>query len=340
MALFKNRKRTYILAGVLAVAAICAISIFLNRGTPSVPKSVVLESTIIATPDFPLSGLVFLAQNKGFFKEEGVDVSFQMHADGKNAMKSMLEGKASFAMVADIPIMHNIMAGKKISIITAVGDTPTDIAIIGRKDKGILKAADLKNKKIGVVPGTTSAYFLDTLLIANDIKSDAVKLVYMTGEKIVDALLSGEVDAVSTWNPLLYNLENGLGDRAIRIDTTAFYKLTWCIVAAEEYTNQHPELIKKILRALIRAEDFGKKYPLELRKTVVESAKMDNRMYDRNIYHFGVRLDQTLLVALEAESRWAMTRHLTDAKEVPNYLKNLYLPGLEAVKPEAITIVR
>ena len=55
---------------------------------------------------------------------------------------------------------------------------------------------------------------------------------------------------------------------------------------------------------------------------------------------FSVSLDQSLLLALEDESRWAVKNGLTHRKTLPNYLDYLYLDGLQGVKPEAVMIFR
>jgi NitT/TauT family transport system substrate-binding protein len=51
-------------------------------------------------------------------------------------------------------------------------------------------------------------------------------------------------------------------------------------------------------------------------------------------------LDQTILITLEDEARWAIREGLIDKKEIPNYLDFIYMDLLENVKPEAITIIR
>jgi NitT/TauT family transport system substrate-binding protein len=51
-------------------------------------------------------------------------------------------------------------------------------------------------------------------------------------------------------------------------------------------------------------------------------------------------LDQTILVSLEDEARWAMKERLTDKKEIPNYLDFIFMDALEQAKPEAVTIIR
>ncbi|NIT52457.1 MAG: hypothetical protein GWO41_06890 [candidate division Zixibacteria bacterium] len=57
-------------------------------------------------------------------------------------------------------------------------------------------------------------------------------------------------------------------------------------------------------------------------------------------YVFEIFLDQSLLLSWEDIARWAIKNKFTDKTTVPNYLNFIYLDGLEAVKPEAITIIR
>ncbi len=57
-------------------------------------------------------------------------------------------------------------------------------------------------------------------------------------------------------------------------------------------------------------------------------------------FTFEMSLDQTLLINIESEARWAIRNELTDAREVPNYLDYVYPDALEQVKPDAVTVIR
>jgi NitT/TauT family transport system substrate-binding protein len=50
-------------------------------------------------------------------------------------------------------------------------------------------------------------------------------------------------------------------------------------------------------------------------------------------------LNQSLLLTLEDQTRWAIKNHLTARPDMPNYLNSLYLDGLKAVKPESVTVI-
>ncbi len=53
---------------------------------------------------------------------------------------------------------------------------------------------------------------------------------------------------------------------------------------------------------------------------------------------YGLFLDQSILVSLEDEARWAIENKLTRASRIPNYLNFIYTDALLAVKPNAVTI--
>ena len=56
-------------------------------------------------------------------------------------------------------------------------------------------------------------------------------------------------------------------------------------------------------------------------------------------YRFNVMLDQSLLLALEDELRWAIRNTLVDGVDMPNYLNHVSLDALKAVSPAAVTVI-
>jgi hypothetical protein len=68
--------------------------------------------------------------------------------------------------------------------------------------------------------------------------------------------------------------------------------------------------------------------------------KMNLKSKIQNLKYRVLVLDQSILVSLEDEARWAMNERLTDKKEIPNYLDFIYVDALEQAKPETVTIIR
>ena len=54
---------------------------------------------------------------------------------------------------------------------------------------------------------------------------------------------------------------------------------------------------------------------------------------------FRLVLDQSIIDVLETEARWVIKNQFTEKTTVPNYLPFIFVDGLKAVKPRAVTIV-
>jgi ABC-type nitrate/sulfonate/bicarbonate transport system substrate-binding protein len=122
----------------------------------------------------------------------------------------------------------------------------------------------------------------------------------------------------------------------------SFYTEIFCIAAGQEYVNKNPEAIKKVLRALLKAEAFVQQHPEESRRLVTEFIKTDKIILDKtwDIFTFRVLLDQALIVDFEEQTRWVIKYRLVSRKDMPNYLDFIYVDGLWVVKPEAVRIIR
>lgn len=286
--------------------------------------------------------LMYIAFAKGYLTEEGLDATPQPHAFGKPALQSVMDGRANLATVGDTPIMFAVMGGTRIFVLATIQTSNRNVAIIVRQDRGILKPSDLQGKKIGLTVGTTGDFFANSFLLVHGIARGQVTVVDLKPDEMAAALTSGRVDAVSTWNPTLMQLQKALGHKGRIFFDETVYTEAFSIAADQDFVKKNPETIKKVLRALIKAEHFVKQHPAESRRLVADFIKTDQAVLDETwgVFSFRVMLDQSLLVNLEDQTRWAMKNRLTAHRTMPNYLDFIYADGLQAVKPEAVRIIR
>lgn len=301
------------------------------------------EKITIADASQPIGGLIYVAVKKNFFKEEGLDITLQPYTSGKSALNAgLLTGKADLATTAETPIMHAAMSGKKIFIISTIATSTKNMAIIGLKDKGILSSGSIKGKKIGVTLGTNGEFFLDAFLTANGITKSEVEVVNIKPEDTFNALISGSVDAVSTWNPHISRIDKALGDKVMIFYNEIIYTFTWNLVGTQEYVFNNKGIIKKVIKGLIKAENYVREKPAESKETIAGFLKIDLASMEEqwNDYNFEVTLKQFFIVGIEDQTRWAIRNKLVTGTEVPNYLDYIYMDALVAVKPQAVTIIR
>jgi len=325
---------------VLFALAICFGLFDCTRTDPN--SAGPLEKVTIAYAATTDAVLADVAQVQGFYKQEGLDATPRLHPYGKLALQEVLEGRADFATVAETPVMFAILKGTKISIIATIESSRRGNAIIARKDRGIHVLSDLRRKKVAVTKGTTSDYFLDAILAVNGIAREEIQIVDMSADEMTAALEKGDIDAVSTFNTYAYPAQRRIGQRGITFDDKNIYTFTFNVVATQKFIEQNPEKVRKMLRALVKAEEFVRQNPADAQIDVAAFSSVDIAVL-RDIWNetsFTVSLDQSLVLALEDESRWAIHNRLTGAKNVPNYLNFIYFDGLKAVKPDAVRILR
>jgi sulfonate transport system substrate-binding protein len=335
-----NGKLIFSVAAVVAALAIGGYFLMRSRArhTPVGPP----EKVVIAYSATPDSALAQVAQTQGYFLQEGLDATPQRYPSGKVALDAVLEGKADIATVAETPVMLAIMHGRKLSIIATIQTSTGNNAIIARKDKGIIVPRELKGRKIAVTSGTSLDYFVDAFLAAQGIMRKDVTRVNMRPEKMAEAVERGEVDAISAWSYVVIQAQKRLGDKGITFYDEDLYTQTFNIVTTQDYVHAKPENIKKILRALIKAEKFVVQKPAEAQAIVADFSNMDKAIIGGlwAVQNFSVALDQSLVLAMEDESQWAIQVGLTDETKIPNYLDFIYFEGLDSVKPSASRILR
>lgn len=334
--------RSYLLFSLaFAVSALLLAYIFRHPLVRQKPPPHLGKVTLAysATMD---SVLMQVAQTQGYYLQEGLEAIVRLHPYGKLALKDVLDGKADFATVGETPFMFAVMKGEKVSIIATIQTSGKNHAIIARKDKGILRPRDLKGKRIAVTVGTTADFFMDTFLAVHEIARTDVNVLNLKPMEMARALAEGDVDAVSVFMPFSIQVEKALGDRGVVFIDENIYTFMFNVVATQDFIRENPEKVRKLLRALIRAEEFISLNKVGAQKIVVDIGRLDAALV-RDVwpaYDYNVKLEQSLLLALEEETRWAIDGGLIGRKDTPNYLDNIYLEGLESVKPKAVRILR
>jgi len=324
---------------IVSLAIFCSFSACTRSGDTSRGPS---EKVTIAYSTPPYTVLIDIALKQGYFREAGLEVTPKQYAYGKVAFDALLKGEADFATVGETPFIFAVMKGEKLSVIATIQTSNKNNAIVARRDKGILVPSDLKGRKIAVTFGTVGEFFMDDFLVSQGISRREMKVVNLPPEAMPDALARGEVDAVSTWSPEVIRLRRQLGKQASVFHAPDIYTQTFSVAAKQDYIRQNPGTVKKILTALVKAENFVRQHPGEAQQIVADMSGMSgpliNEMWPDN--SFRVSLDQFLLLAMEDESRWAIANKRSNRTQVPNYLNHIYFDGLESIKPKAVRILR
>jgi ABC-type nitrate/sulfonate/bicarbonate transport system substrate-binding protein len=300
------------------------------------------EKINLIASSWPASAPFYVALDKGYFQQEGLDAAFQPATTGQQGLNAILSGTSDFCAAADTPIASAAISGKPISVIATIAKIDPAVLIIAKKESGISAAADLKSKKIGVTDGTGAEFFLNMYLVVNHISAGDVQIVNIAPDQIIDALLNGQVDAVSTWSPYYLELQNTLGSDAVVFTDPNLYTSTWNVAVTQEFARNNPQHIQKFLRAIIQANRFIQEHPADARSISAKYIGTDSSIYqsDWPNYRFTAALDQSLILNLEDQARWMLQSGSGSVSTTPNFLDYIDTDGLKAVQPDAVNITQ
>ena len=300
------------------------------------------ETIRIGVARTPLSSPAVLALKQRLFTKEGLDVTIKEYSSGRQALESMFAGEVDISTVADTPLVFSSFDRRDYSIFATFVYSYHDSKIIASKDKNINTVADLKGKKVGTYRGTSAHFFLALCLTYNHVSIAEVELINIKTADLPVSLQNNEVDAISVWEPFAHEAKQLLKDKAIELPCGEIYRTTFNFAVMKGFAKDHPETLQNFLRAVDNAVTFIRNNKEKSQAIVATSLNLDEENVKAiwDDYVFEIFLDQSLLLSWEDIARWAIKNKFTDKTKVPNYLNFIYLGGLEAVKPEAITIIR
>jgi len=165
-------------------------------------------------------------------------------------------------------------------------------------------------------------------VVLQDLKTDAV----------LDAFRAGRVDAAVVFQPYLARLQAEMGERFNTFYGEDVYAFRFLLVGKPAYIKAHPQEIRRVLRALIAANASIRAEPARARRAIGTAVQVDDAtmvaLFDPEDYV--LTLDESMLLAMDDQTRWAMKRGLVPAGPVPNYLGAIRFEDLEAVEPRAV----
>lgn len=169
-------------------------------------------------------GLIAVADQKGFFKQAGLDVTIKLYPSGTESLEAMLRGEVEIATAADIAFASKMNEEPSLRVVASIGLTVGN-QIVARKDRKIREPSDLKGKKIGFSPNTASDYFLYSFLLTNHLSLNDITTVPIPPARQVAAVVAGEVDAVSAFEIYAFAAKVQLG----KMPCPGTLRITWPI---------------------------------------------------------------------------------------------------------------
>lgn len=208
-----------------------------------------------------------IAEQKGYFKDEGLEVEIPDFPGGAKALQALIGGSADVVSGAYEHTITQQAKGQNIEALVLQGkDAGIVLAMPKAKAATYKSPADLKGMKIGVTaPGSSTNMFVNILLAKAALKPDAVSIIGVgAGAGAVAIMKRGEIDAIANLDPVIATLESN-GDAVAVVDTRTAKGMqdvyggayaAGCIYAPVDFVKKNPRTTQAIVNAMVRALRF------------------------------------------------------------------------------------
>lgn len=303
------------------------------------PTTGQLTKLTIAEGMQPIVAPVYVADEKGFFKQQGLDVQLVPFSKGKLCLDAVIGGQTNIGTVAETPLMHIGFQNQPIVILTTMETADENIKCVARKDKGINSPVGLKGHRVGVPIGGNAEYFMDTFLKKYGLTRNDVTIVNLNPPEMVGAIVGGDIDASFSWEPHISRTLTQLGDKAILFPSSGLYRETFNIVSLKEWAENNSKTCEQLLRALHQATQFiesnkDESIAIVAKRINLEPAELAGIW---NYYTFKLMLDQSLMNSMIDQAKWAIASK-TQVGPVPDYSYMFYTAPLQSIVPDAVKL--
>lgn len=257
------------LLGLLIVALLVAGGITLSRNKST---STGMTTFRLATNTWVGYGPLYLAQEKGYFSEENIDVSIIVMEDVSQRKAALVKGDVdgvgdtidSLVLARDQQVLGKAVLELDVSN-GADGILVTD---------SIKSVQDLKGKKIAVQRNFVSEAFLDYVLKKNGLKSTDVTKIDTEAGAAGAAFVAGQVDVAVTYEPWLSKSKERKGGKVLISSADEPGVLVDVMSASETYLKQHPKDVQKVMRGWFKALDYWKSNPADANAIMAKQYKL------------------------------------------------------------------
>lgn len=235
-----------------------------------------------------------LAQSRGYFKEEGLDVTFEVGNGGADVAKQVAVGNADLGGGVGETSMIVRPNGLKVRGVALLG-SKSIFQIAARKAAKIQSLTDLRGKKVGVISyQDTSYYALLGVLAAKGLQRSDLQIEAVGNAGMTQLMIAGSLDAIMATPDWAYAIETARVPLNYFSIDDVFPAMAQAVLASDDIIKRRPKVVHGVVQAILHAvrdclqdpaaaaHDFVAAVPQQKGKEVAIEAIL--RRYDKNVY--------------------------------------------------------
>ncbi len=229
---------------------------------------------------------LFIAQEKGYFEAEGIDLTLYTPADPSSVLQTVGAGRDDFGISYQPDLLLARAEGVPVVSVAGLVQHPLN-SVMALRTSGIARPRDLVGKKVGYPGIPLNEPMLKTMVEKDGGDFSKVELVNV-GFDLVPAVLSKRVDAVvgTYWTHENILIEQqGQQVNIMHMEEWGvpdFYELV--LVISEKTLNERPDVVRRTLRAILKGyADAAADLDAAVNTLVKSSPEVDRALEERGI---------------------------------------------------------
>ncbi|WP_027135909.1 ABC transporter substrate-binding protein [Geminicoccus roseus] len=208
-----------------------------------------------------------IAEQKGFFEEEGLDVAINDFGGGSKSLQALVGGSVDVVTGAYEHTIRMQAKNQDIRAVIELGRFP-GIVLAVKKDLAdqIKSPADLAGRKVGVTaPGSSTNFFVNYLMAKDGADPQQAAFIGVgAGLSAVAAMQQGEIEAISNLDPVISKLEADddivvLADSRTEAGTEAIFGASIpaaVVYMKNDFIEANPNTVQALVNSFKKALDW------------------------------------------------------------------------------------
>jgi len=305
--------------------------------TPGGAQRELMKMTLFGQPSVN-NDSIWMAFEKGFYKSEGLDVTYRLFPSGTTAFQSFQTGQGDIVMTGDLPsVQYFFRSNGNYRTIAAIERDAKGYVVVAAKSIG--KPQDLAGKTIATRVGSTGSWFISEYLRKNGVDASKVTVKNLDTQVLPAALCGGEIAAFFIWQPIGSRTLEICPDKAHTLADATGYIQGYLVAGARPEWLASPEgreIAGRWLRATIKGRDVAQNdFPAVAAYAKAKldlSEKATRDQWDTNTRPLAI--DKVYYDDFCSLSGWAQGEKLTDQKI--DFTKLTWTEGLKTIDPKLV----
>ncbi|NQY92734.1 MAG: ABC transporter substrate-binding protein [Campylobacteraceae bacterium] len=224
----------------------------------------------------------YVAKEKGFYQEFGLDVKIKKFTSSTNILNTVLEDEAQFGISSSSLLIENSL-GKDVLLLGAIFQS-SPLVLLALKDSGINTLEDIKGKKVMISKEEAFFVTLQTMLKSKNINISDLQILEHSFN--VDDLINKKTDlllAYSTNQPFTLQ-EKGYESKIFHPKDYGFDFYEDLIFTTNKFQKQNPQVVHDFYTASIKGWEYALNNIDEVAQLVFEKYNSQNKSLEALIF--------------------------------------------------------